>query len=219
MPVDFSEANDGLYKEALGGRPAKGFLRNLDNGRQQQFLFNPAEFTETYEAQYARKGSLGLSHERMQFLGNKNAKIPLKLLYDEYFIKLGYLSGRSVGSQIVNVRQDPEATSSVRANTGVSEVKRFFLESIYPRRSQKLFTASPTALLFVWPNEISMRVRITKLSFRHVMFQSKTARPRIMIVSVDLEEDVQDRIYSGDVADYGTQRPWATSDNSRRRGF
>ena len=51
---------------ALGTRPEHGFLRNLKNGRKQEFLFNPREFTEVYEALYARKAAPGLSHERLQ---------------------------------------------------------------------------------------------------------------------------------------------------------
>lgn len=206
------------FTDSLSVRPQRGFIRNLDNGRRQQFLFNPQQFDETYEAVYARKGAPGLSHERLQYLGNKNAKIPLDLIYDEYFLRQGFLDHSSVGGLSRRLVQDTNTSTRVSANTGVDAVKRFFLEAIYPRRSQRLITASPPALLFIWPGEISMRVRITKLRFRHKMFEVGTSFTRVMVVSVTLEEDVQERIFSDAVFVYGTQRPWATSDRPRRKG-
>lgn len=209
MATDERTAKQAEAAADLGNRGAKGFLSNLSEaGQRVTFLFNPVQFTESYEAMYARKASPGLSHERLQFLGNKNARIPLDLVFDEFHMR----------RNDIEPSEEAGEGTFVAARTKIAEVKRFFLAALYPRRSQRLLTASPPALLFVWPGEISMRVRVMKVQFKNTMFASRTSNTRRMTVSVDLEEDVEQRIYSQAIFGYGGARPWATSDRPRRRG-
>jgi len=191
-------------RSILGGRIDRGFLTNLDNGRENPFLFNPSELREKYRANYARHGAPGLSYERLQFLGNPNTLIPLTLVFDQVvFNERKGGTGAAPGGGIV-------------AENDVLAYRQRLLELIYPRRGQRLATASPTSVLFVWPGMISMRVKIIELEFRHVEFQARRPIPRIMVAQVNMEEDVESRIFSEDMALHGTLRPWASSQRTRR---
>ena len=94
--------------------------------------------------------------------------------------------------------------------------RRLLLEMIYPRRAQKLAAASPPPIMFYWPNMISMRVRVMRLSFQHKLFQVGSAAPRLYLARVELEEEAMDRIYSEDMARSGTFRPWSAAPLPRR---
>ncbi len=188
----------------LGVQPQRGALLNLDNQREVQFLFNPTQLNETHEAVYTRKTAPGLSHERMMFSHNKNLVIPLDLVYDEL---------------VFNERQrGKRPVQFVAARNNVDYVRRELMAMVYPRRSQKLITASPPQVLFSWPGLFSMRVRVTKARFRHVFFQNGIPLPRIIRMTVTIEEDVAERMFSDQMQRFGTMRPWATSNRARRRG-
>lgn len=210
------QINNGniAFSGSMRGRRVAGFLQDLESQRRVSFLFNPERFTESYEAVYARHGAPGLSHERMQYVGNKNAQIPLSLVYDEYFIRQGFLDPSSVGRPRRLINNAPESDVRVASQTSIGQIKRFFQSVVYPGRAQGLLGTAPPPLLFVWPGEVSMRVLLTKLKFNNVMFDVRR-QTRILVVDVSLEEDVQGRIYSDEVFQYGAQRPWATLDNGR----
>lgn len=181
----------------------RGFLQDLEGGRNTPFLFNPAQFRESYKPVYARLTSPGLSHRRMQFSHMENAKIPLRLIFDQAVFNERKSSSSTAQGGALSVEQGPQ--------NDTEGVRRRFLEMVYPRRSQRIRSAAPPPLLFYWPEMIAMRVRITNLQFGHILFTSGTPLPRIMTVDVDLEEEPMSRIYSEDQFRSGTFRPWAAS--------
>ena len=61
-------------------------------------------------------------------------------------------------------------------------------------------------------------MRITNAESTHEEFQVRSAYMRVLVCDIELEEDVESRIYSEAVFGYGNQRPWATSNRSRRGG-
>ena len=196
-------SNNAKIQDVLSIRVVKGFLKNLENGRTNGFLFNPSEFEEAYEARYARHSSVGLSHQRMQFVGNTNARITMDLIFDE----IVYRDQRKRGLRRVITGSGDASTRA--QNDDVDSWRRRFFEFLYPRRTQRLSSAAPPAVLFHWPGIISMRVRVTSVRFRHVQFGVGVPLPRIMIASVELEEAPLERIYSEDAIFKGTIRPWA----------
>lgn len=197
--------------DALGKTVERGFFRNLDSGRQETFLFNPEGFTESYEARYARLAAPGMSHERMQYTGNRNARIPLSLYFDQLMIN--ERRGSNEPPRVAN----RVSASDVPTVNDVEKWRRFILSLVYPRRGQQLRSASPPPVLFVWPTIISMKVRITSARFRHVLFKVGTPSPRIMVAEIALEEEPERRMYSDDMLTFGTVRPWASQNRPRRR--
>lgn len=196
-----------LY-DYLSPQMSRAFLLNLENNQKFEFLFNPDTLEENYEPKYTRHSSIGLSHERMQYVGNKNTKIPLEVVFDQ----LVYDERDIVDSIFDEIGGGPE----VRPQNVVERRRRELLELIYPRKGSSLVSASPPPVLFHWPGMINMRVRITSLKFRHRMFAAVTLMPRIMVAQIELEEEPLERIYSEDALRNGTYRPWAGSSVSRR---
>ena len=62
-----------------------------------------------------------------------------------------------------------------------------------------------------------MKVRVMQVTFSHMLFGTGRPQARAYTASMDLEEEVDERIYSDDVLEYGTLRPWAASARPRRR--
>lgn len=214
MPIaDFVTSISGLagtvgIESLLQRRVERAFLQNLSTGRTAQFLLNPAAFTETYKATYKRHGSIGLSHERMQFTGNPNAVIPIEVFYDQLIAE----QRKSRAGGVTRRGQEKRHTS--RPND--AEIwRRFLISLVYPRRSNILKGASPAPVLFHWPGMISMRVRVLEVKFAHVLFETGLPRARAYTASIMLEEEAQERIYSDDILNTGTFRPWAASNSAR----
>lgn len=187
-----------LLRDTIEARVEKAFLSNLATGTTVAFLINPAQLSEAYEALYARHASPGLSHRRLHYVGNPNATITMSAVYDQL---------------ILLERAGPGPVPRIDARG----YRRFLQSLLYPRRSESLNNASPPPVLFVWPGLISMRVRVIRLNFDHVMFQSGRPLPRIYTVEIELEEEPLERIFSSDVERSGTIRPWAASAGPRRR--
>lgn len=199
-------------RDFLKVRVDKAFLQNLDTGETAEFLINPAELDEAYEAKYRRHGSLGLSHERLQFVGNTNVRFNLQVLYDQ--LVFDGRTQRTVAGQVTEVGRSSRHSDTPNE---ADKWRRFIQSLLYPRKAQKLPSASPPPVLFFWPNWISMRVRLMKASFRHQLFMSGTPRPRIYTATLVIEEEPMDRIFSEDIQRTGTNRPWAASSGPRRR--
>jgi len=180
-------------RDFLGIRVDKGFFQNLDTGDIATFLFNPSQVEERHSPKYVFHGSLGLSSERMQFVGNKNDAFSMDLIFD----------------QLVYDRQ--RAAGELGIGAGDVEIWRRTLKSYcYPRRSQGLGQASPPPILFHWPGLLNIRVRLTDLTLRHVQFKSGSGSPRIMIASVVLTEEPCGRLFSEDMMRLGAHRPWGS---------
>ena len=176
------------------------FFVNLDTGEEQRFLVNPTELDETYAANYARKAPLGFSHERMQYTGSPNARIPLTAFVDQ--IIFDERRNRQ------NIADAPVNSDTDEPNE-VEQFRRFLLSLVTPRQGRRLASAAPTAVLFVWPGMIEMRVRITQLRFRHVHFQAGTPRARVYTAQMAIEEEPPERLFAQKVRRFGTIRPWA----------
>lgn len=183
----------------------RAYLTNLDSDNQETktFLINPAELEESYPTNWVRHSSPGLSHEPLQYMGSKNAQIPISAIFDQFTVNQE-APGLSLGTLAIR-NQDVDIATEV-------EDWRMFLMSLNtPRVEMTIGSASPPPVLFVWPGLIEMRVRITDLRFRHMMFYSGRPRTRVFVADFTMEEDVPDgrRLTSLSVRVGGTTRLWA----------
>lgn len=214
MPLaDFLTSISGLdgttsLADILQRKVERAFLQNLHTGRSETFLVNPSTLDESYEARYKRHGSIGLSHERLQFVGNTNVKWPIEVFFDQLVFE-----NRKART---GVSKKGDKTRHTNEPNDVERWRRFLISLVYPRRAQRLPQASPAPVLFFWPGMISTRVRVMKVSFSHALFETGTPRARAYTARIMLEEEPLERIFADDILESGTFRPWAASARPRR---
>jgi hypothetical protein len=155
-------------------------IANVSSGDSIDAQFNPTEFEEALEVNWARQTVPGLSHQPLQFVHTGNAKFTLELNFEA---------------------QDP--------TTNLDEIHRSrrFLQSLcYPRRgADDVIGGGPPRALFVWPNVVSLTCVVTALSFKYGRF-NLDGTPVQFTAKVTLEEIRDVRLLSEDVLQDGTQR-------------
>jgi hypothetical protein len=166
--------------ETAGRTPARMSIANVSTGASIDAQFNPTEFEEALEVNWARQTVPGLSHQPLQFIHTGNAKFTLELNFEA---------------------QDP--------TTSLDEIHRSrrFLQSLcYPRRgADDVIGGGPPRALFVWPNVVSLTCVVTALSFKYGRF-NLDGTPVQFTAKVTLEEIRDVRLLSEDVLQNGTQR-------------
>lgn len=166
--------------ETAGQTPARMSIANVSTGDSIDAQFNPTEFEEALEVNWARQTVPGLSHQPLQFVHTGNAKFTLELNFEA---------------------QDP--------TTDLDEIHRSrrFLQSLcYPRRgASDVIGGGPPRALFVWPNVVSLTCVVTALSFKYGRF-NLDGTPVQFTAKVMLEEIRDVRLLSEDVLQDGTQR-------------
>ncbi len=171
--------------DAASQTPARMSIANVSTGDSIEAQFNPTEFEEALEVNWARQTIPGLSHQPLQFVNTGNTKFTLELNFEA---------------------QDP--------TTDLDQIHlaRRFLQSLcYPRRgAQDVIGGGPPRALFVWPKVISLTCVLTGLSFKYCRFNLE-GTPVQFTSKVTLEEVRDVRLLSEDVLADGTQRSGASS--------
>ena len=161
-------------------RPARMIIVNVTSGAFIEAQFNPTEFTEALQVNYARQTIPGLSHQRLQYVNTNNVRIPLAL--------------------------ELEALDPASSLDDVLSAKRFLQHLCYPRRgAQDVVGGGPPRVLFIWPQTISLNCVVTDLSFTYQRFNGEGA-PVQITANVTLEEIRDVRLPSEDVLVDGSQR-------------
>jgi hypothetical protein len=164
-------------------KPARMSIANVATGESVDAQFNPTDFEEALEVNWARQTVPGLSHQPLQFVNTGNAKFTMELNFEV---------------------QDP-TTDLERIH-----LARRFLQSLcYPRRgAEDVVGGGPPRALFVWPGVISLTCVLTALSFKYGRF-NLDGMPVQFTAKVTLEEIRDVRLLSEDVLADGTQRSGA----------
>ena len=169
--------------ETAGQVPARMSIANVSTGASIDAQFNPTDFEEVLEVNWAHQTVPGLSHQPLQFVHTGNTEFNLELNFEA---------------------QDP--------TTDLGEIQhaRRFLQSLcYPRRGAEDVTGGgPPRVLFVWPNTVSLTCVVTALGFRYGRF-NLDGTPVQFTARVTLEEIRDVRLLSEDVLRDGTQRSGA----------
>lgn len=166
--------------EAAARTPARMSIANVSSGDSIEAQFNPTEFEEALEVNWARQTIPGLSHQPLQYVNTGNKKFTLELNFEAL----------DPTTDLAQIHRD-----------------RRFLESLcYARRGAgDVLSGGPPRALFVWPNVVSLTCVITSLSFKHSRF-NLDGTPVQFTAKLGLEEIRDMRLFSEDVLANGTQR-------------
>ena len=163
--------------------PARMAIANVSTGDSVDAQFNPAEFEEALEVNWARQTVPGLSHQPLQFVNTGNVKFTLELNFEA---------------------QDPAADLDQ-----LLRARRFLQSLCYPRRgAADVVGGGPPRALFVWPTIVSLTCVITSLTFKYSRF-NLAGTPVQFTAKVGLEEIRDVRLLSEDVLANGSQRSGA----------
>jgi len=155
-------------------------IANVSTGESVEAQFNPTEFEEALEVNWARLTVPGLSHQPLQYVNTGNAKFTLELNFEA---------------------QDP--TTDLEQ---IHRTRRFLLSLCYPRRgAADVASGGPSRALFIWPSVVSLTCVITALSFKYGRFNLE-GTPVQFTAKVGLEEIRDVRLVSEDVLASGSQR-------------
>ena len=158
-------------------------IANVATGESVEAQFNPTEFEEALEVNWARQTVPGLSHQPLQFVNTGNAKFTLELNFEV---------------------QDPNADLDQ-----IHHARRFLQSLCYPRRgAEDVASGGPPRALFVWPNVVSLTCVVTALSFKYGRFNVE-GTPVQFTAKVTVEEIRDMRLLSEDVLADGTRRSGA----------
>lgn len=158
-------------------------IANVSTGESVEAQFNPTDFDEALEVNWARQTVPGLSHQPLQFVNTGNAKFTLELNFE---------------------------AQDLTTDLDQIHLARRFLQSLcYPRRgAEDVVGGGPPRALFVWPNVVSLTCVVTVLSFKYGRFNVE-GTPVQFTAKVTLEEIRDVRLISEDVLADGTQRSGA----------
>ena len=163
--------------------PARMSIVNLSTTDSVEAQFNPADFEEALEVNWARQTVPGLSHQPLQFVNTGNVKFTLELNFEA---------------------QDPAADLDQLLGA-----RRFLQSLCYPRRgAADVAGGGPPRALFVWPTIVSLTCVITSLTFKYSRF-NLAGTPVQFTAKVGLEEIRDVRLLSEDVLANGSQRSGA----------
>lgn len=174
--------------EAAGQRPARMSIANVATGESVEAQFNPTEFEEALEVNWARQTVPGLSHQPMQFVNTGNARFTLDLNFDAR-----------------------DATTTIE---DVLYARRFLQSLCYPRRgAEDVAGGGPPRALFVWPNVVALTCVLTGVSLKYGRF-ALDGTPTQFTAKVALEEIRDVRLLSEDVLADGTRRSGAAPEGT-----
>jgi hypothetical protein len=161
-------------------------LINLETNEEHVFQFNPTTFDEAIRVRYSRINVPGLSHQRLQYDGTDNNKIPLELFM----------------SQLAQDLQQEKGGS----RPFIATTRKKFLQSLaYPINAGR----PPPQVLFIWPKMVAIVAVMTKIGFAHKRFTSNSGATTELIVRLELEEDRDMAIRMEEVQRQGSYIPKA----------
>jgi len=168
--------------DVAGRRPALMSVANVATGESIEAQFNPSEFEESLEVNWARLAVPGLSHQPLQFVNTGNVKFTVELAF---------------------------AATDINDLAELLRARRFLQSLCYPRRgASDVAGGGPPRALFIWPTLVSLTCVVTSLSFKYSRFNLASS-PVQFTAKLALEEIRDVRITSDEVLVTGTQRSGA----------
>lgn len=178
------------WREAMDRVPGfKARVANLVTQEDVPVMFNPTELETAVEVGWQRFTIPGLSHQPKHYVNTSNTTIPLTLFYRALTL-----------AQLDEMRD-----------------KRNFFESLaYPVASDQVVSGGPPRFLFIWPQHIALICTMNSIRQRDIIF-TRSGRPRVARVRIEIEEIRNVRLLSSDVRRFGHIR--AGSRENREKFF
>ena len=171
----------------VGGRPPRGMFKNLTNGEEFEFLFNPESISEKVSSKWNKHAVVGMSHEVLSYKNTSNVVLNIEL----------YMS---------QMAQDEIAGTAASRPLVATERRAFLYSLMYPADSEDYDFQGPPRVLFIWPTMFRMKCIIVDLDFTHREFSNKTLATTQLIAKLTLEGELDARLLSSVVARIHTLR-------------
>lgn len=144
-----------------------------------QTQFNPTEWEEELNAEYAHLQPIGMPHQVLQYTGTSNHRVSFDLFW---------------------LVQDPETREQC------AKARRFLEAMFYPSgQAKSVATGSPPDILVVCPTILSMSVKFLTLRRKNSLF-NKRGEVVQWNASLTCEENRRKRLTREEVLKYGTLR-------------
>ena len=175
--------------------PPRAALTNLNTAEVFDFQFNPPEFSESFNVNYARHEIPGLGYQVMQYINTNNNQISLEI----YLSGIAPFLDEFEGIRVAKAQRVEEVYDVARG-------KQFLQSLAYPVRSQSGGWQAPPQCLFVWPKVIRMMCVVTAVEFTHQRFSSQDLRTLSLTAAITLEEVVSEQRFSNNVRNLGSRQ-------------
>lgn len=148
--------------------------------------FNPTDFTRSIAANYKEHEILGQSFKPQEWTFTNNQEINMSI----------YLEANDQETQ-----------------AGLELAQNFIESFLYPPKTDNFVVNSPSRMLIIWPNTMTLRCRLHKAIFNHLRFnrELQTISQRI---DLQLREAAVRRITKRQVQLYGPRRGQKGADQS-----
>lgn len=162
-------------------KPPSMTLVNMVTTDSLEVQFNPEQLTEVLGANYAKLTVPGLSHQRKHFVYTEEPAYSFDLFNNS--LDSGY--------------------NGLTAMQAIRSDRRFLYSLVHPWRSDGIARGGAPRVLFIWPQLVSLPVKIMKLSFKYTQF-NKNAAPCAWTCGVQLEVDRDAFVSMEDILNEGT---------------
>ena len=133
--------------EATETAPPRMRIFNLRTNERFVLQFNPSQFSERLQVNYARPSVLGQSHQELQYLNTANLVIPMQFFF---------------------------YSADQAAHAKGQDAKKFLHALCYPvSGADSIVGGAPPRALVVWPNVLSLTTKLTMLVTNNQRFNIK----------------------------------------------
>lgn len=151
-------------------------LVDIDSGETLEILWAPNDVSQEVASEMARPKIPGSSHSPSQFLQTDNQQIPFSLVVDA----------------------ESYSGDERRRKERVDRARQFLLSLQYPRRSKRVDGAGKPLVLFVIPNNLTVRGYVDRVKISHEEWFDDLALRRFR-AEIVLVEELNQRMTSGQV--------------------
>ena len=180
------EAMGMTFKTTANVKP-KLLLVDMASGDEFEAPFNPTELVTTVVAKWAKLLPIGHTTSRMHYEGTESPSFPIDLLL---WLKA--------------VENEP-GSGFLR---DIQEIQRFLLSLMYPAEmASTVHSSAPPRVLVIWPNEVSMVVRVERVVIRRIQFRNTDLRSMVSRAQMQVTGIRGSRVSSEEVRETGLLWP------------
>jgi hypothetical protein len=164
------------------GAPPRALFENMADGSSLELPINPSIVNERLESEDEDIGSIGLSHQIVQYKSTKNLVLTMDIfISDDAILRRG---------------GDSKYT--------LMQMRAWLMSLQYPVSDRDLGRIGKPRVLFVWPNVWRLMGRVRSVRNTHQQFDNATGRTTRMTCALTFVAESDTRILMSDVQSNGT---------------